>query len=512
MKFRLQTQFAITIIAIILLLVLLLAGSLQFDFSQTIRESRELGSQFTRDALFEQVKKKGFSLAGLLSGSLVNAMYFDNQDLINELARSTREQPGVSYIYIYDRSNRVIQDGTATIKDFGMLLDGKYLQESVRLRQPVSWTTDKILHVTTPIMAGSRILGGIRIGLNLDEIKSDQTNLQNVLARIANDQDTRFAIFTSMSALILIILGIIFAMIAAKRFSRPVNALRDLTDQYSKGNYDADISLNRTDEIGDLANSLTQMAMARKQADAESREHQEQLAHVSRIVTMGEMATGIAHELNQPLAAIAAYIDGSLRRLNSVDEPPKAIIEALEKASDQAIRASNVVQSLRNFVRRHDHKSEKLNVNETVHTALQLLKPDFDLGQVVLTLELASPSPIVLGDSILIQQVVLNLARNSVEAMKSAGSESGNLNIKTSIESDSVLIEILDDGPGVPPELRERLFEPYFSTKKTGLGLGLPICRSIINEFQGQIWYEDPPTHGAAFYIRLPRIRREAAE
>tara|TARA_B100000315_G_scaffold254609_1_gene296046 strand:- start:5357 stop:6895 length:1539 start_codon:yes stop_codon:yes gene_type:complete len=511
MKFRLQTQFAITIIAIILFLVLLLAGLLQIDFVQTIKESRELGSKLTRDALFDQTRKKGLSLAGLLSGSLVNALYFDNQDLINELARSTQGQPGVAYVFIYDRTNRVIQDGTVTIEKFGTLLNDKHLQESVKKRQPVSWTTDKVLHVTTPVLAGSRVLGGVRIGLKLDEIKIDQKNLQDVLARIANDHDTRFAIFTGVSALILIILGIIFAVIAAKRFTRPVNALMDLTDQYSKGNYDADISLNRTDEIGDLAIALKNMATARKLADAESRQHQEQLAHVSRVATMGEMATGIAHELNQPLAAIAAYIDGSLRRLSTENQTPKPIIEALEKASDQAIRAGDVIHRLRDFVRREDHKSEKVEISDTINTAMQLLKADFDLNKVDLSLDLARPSPVVIGDSVLIQQVIFNLVRNSVDAMSSMDSGSGKLIIKTSTDTDSILIKILDNGPGVEPELQKQLFEPYISTKKSGLGLGLPICRSIINELNGQIWYEPPPSQGAAFYIRLPLFSGESA-
>ncbi|MAF50278.1 MAG: hypothetical protein CMM10_18645 [Rhodospirillaceae bacterium] len=242
----------------------------------------------------------------------------------------------------------------------------------------------------------------------------------------------------------------------------------------------------------------------RKLAEEQSRRHQEQLAHVTRVATMGEMATGLAHELNQPLAAITAYINGSLRHLKSEDPPSESIIEALEKASEQAIRAGNVIQHLRDFVRRKDSKSENVDINDAVKKAMQLIKADLDSNQVVLTLDLSQPPAAVVGDPILLQQVILNLARNSVDAMKSKDPGSGELTISTSAEDNSFSIGIKDNGPGIDPKHQEQLFDPYFSTKKSGLGLGLPICRSIINEHGGQIWYEPAPINGAAFHIRLP--------
>jgi len=235
---------------------------------------------------------------------------------------------------------------------------------------------------------------------------------------------------------------------------------------------------------------------ARVLNEEQSRRHHEQLAHVSRVATMGEMATGIAHELNQPLAAIAAYVDGSLRRLNSDGQISKPIIEALEKASVQAIRAGNVIQRLRDFVRREDSKLEDIDINDTIHTALKLLKSEFDMNQVSLKFDLAAEQLNIHGDPILIQQVILNLARNSVDAMSALEPGSRVLTVNTVAEDNSVLIGIDDSGTGIDPQLQEQLFEPYVSTKKSGLGLGLPICRSIINEFGGEIWHEPAATQG----------------
>ena len=179
----------------------------------------------------------------------------------------------------------------------------------------------------------------------------------------------------------------------------------------------------------------------------------------------------------------------------------------MEKASDQAIRAGDVIKRLRDFVRREDSKLEDIDINDTVHTALQLLKSDFDLNRVALKFDLAQDRPIIYGDPILIQQVILNLARNSVDAMNSLESGLGKLKVNTVTEDHSVLIGISDNGPGIDLQLQEKLFEPYVSTKKSGLGLGLPICRSIINEFGGEIWFEPAPANGAVFQIRLPLHR-----
>ncbi|MBT3990882.1 MAG: PAS domain S-box protein [Rhodospirillaceae bacterium] len=241
-----------------------------------------------------------------------------------------------------------------------------------------------------------------------------------------------------------------------------------------------------------------------KNVEEQSRIHREQLAHVTRVATLGEMATDIAHELNQPLAAIAAFIDGSLRRLKSGEVTSESIINALEKASEQAVRAGDVIQHLRDLIRRDDRKSEHLDINDSIDKVLQLLKADLSNKQIKLLLELTDDAPIVRGDPILLEQVILNLVRNSVDILGTVESDRRQLKISSHIESRLVSIIIKDNGPGVAEKYQDQLFEPYFTTKKTGLGMGLPICRSIINEHDGQIWYASEPNQGATFHIQIP--------
>ncbi|MBT4721285.1 MAG: PAS domain S-box protein [Rhodospirillaceae bacterium] len=250
----------------------------------------------------------------------------------------------------------------------------------------------------------------------------------------------------------------------------------------------------------------------RVQAEEDARRQHEQLAHVLRIATIDEMASGIAHELNQPLAAITAYINGSLRHLEAGDLPSRSIAEALEKASEQTIRAGNVIQRLRDYTRRENLQSENVSINDTIQTAMQLIQPELELNQVALTLDLAQPSLAFNGDPILIQQVIINLVSNGINAMKSHPPGSGKLTINTTAEDGMILIGVTDNGPGIEPGIHEELFNPYFTTNESGLGLGLAICQSIVDKHDGQIWCEPAPQEGAEFRIRLPWSVAEITE
>lgn len=255
--------------------------------------------------------------------------------------------------------------------------------------------------------------------------------------------------------------------------------------------------------------ALARDVSERRIRQEKSRLQYEQLAHVARVATMGEMATGIAHELNQPLAAVAAYVDGCLRRLDTGEEMSDAIIQSLRKASEQAHRAGEIISRLRKFVGNVDHTTEKINVNETIHTVLDIIETDLSLNQVELRLNLGPAIPPVAGDSILIQQVILNLTRNAVEAMEAVAPGARALTINTTSEDGVILLAVQDTGAGILAGDKKRVFEPFYSTKSNGLGMGLAICRSIIENHGGKLWLEQAPNLGAAFHINLPRFDAE---
>jgi len=249
---------------------------------------------------------------------------------------------------------------------------------------------------------------------------------------------------------------------------------------------------------------VSQDISAAKRHEEETRQHRDELAHVTRVATMGEMATSLAHELNQPLTALSAYVSGSLQRLKSGEPINGSIIEALEKASEQADRAGYIIRTLRDFVRKKEQKFEIVVINDAVCTATNIMRSELNLSQIDLVLELTASDVQVEGDPILIQQVVFNLLKNSVDSLNGCEPGAGKVTVNTNRNNGLVSCIIEDNGEGVPPENQGRLFEPYFSTKEAGLGLGLPICRSIIEDLNGEIWCEADAAEGSRFQFRLP--------
>lgn len=245
-------------------------------------------------------------------------------------------------------------------------------------------------------------------------------------------------------------------------------------------------------------------------AEMEARRQRERLAHVARLGTMGEMAAGIAHELNQPLAAIANYTQACQRLLAAGDMDPEELGQVLGRVTGQARRAGDVIQRLRAFVRRHTPDRRNRDANELIQEILPLVEMDCRSHEVELALELREDLPRVQVDGVQLQQVLLNLTRNAVEAMNACEPETRRLEIRTRWGGqDEVEICVEDAGPGVPDTLLEQLFEPFFTTKPEGMGLGLSLSRSIIEAHGGTLRYDSGPEKGSIFRIGLPTAPEE---
>lgn len=230
---------------------------------------------------------------------------------------------------------------------------------------------------------------------------------------------------------------------------------------------------------------------------------QAQIRHLSRVSEMGEMASAIAHELNQPLTAIVNYVEASRRTIATTGiAVPDRVHEYMEKAVVQAGRAGDIIRRLREFLRKGEVGRAPEVVNPVVEEASALaLIGSAELG-VRVFMKLGKDLPAVLIDKIQIQQVVLNLVRNSVEAM--AATVRKELTIATDLRDDAVLVAVADTGPGLPEEVASRLFQPFLTTKESGMGLGLSICRSIVEVHGGRIWADGGTNGGTVFYFTLP--------
>jgi two-component system sensor kinase FixL len=242
----------------------------------------------------------------------------------------------------------------------------------------------------------------------------------------------------------------------------------------------------------------------RRQSERRVHDLQRELAHVSRDTAIGTLASALAHELNQPLTALANYLEGARDLLDSTDPKAKEIIrEALSKAATQAIRAGQIVHRLRDFVSRGDTERQIESLSKLILEANALALLGKGAGGIEVEVSLDPGQDLVLVDRVQIQQVLLNVIRNAIEAM--VDSPVRKLAITTcKVPDGHVEIAVADSGAGLSPEVSDHLFEPLFSTKTAGLGVGLSICRTIVEAHGGRIWAGPSPLGGTALHFTLP--------
>ena len=243
----------------------------------------------------------------------------------------------------------------------------------------------------------------------------------------------------------------------------------------------------------------------RKQAEELNRQQQEKLQQTSHLITVGHMASTLAHEMNQPLAAIANYAAGCARRLRAGNWDAQELLAAMEKASAQAERAGRIIQRVRELVRKREPRLVDCDINGVIMNAAGLIEINAEKNHVRIKLELAVELPVALADGVMIEQVILNVARNAIESMRETPPHERELTIQSRLnQGGAIEIEIADTGCGIPASMAGASFEPFFTTKPDGLGMGLNICRSIMELHHGQLWATRNSGRGSTFHLTLP--------
>jgi two-component system sensor kinase FixL len=243
----------------------------------------------------------------------------------------------------------------------------------------------------------------------------------------------------------------------------------------------------------------------RKQREMELQRHRDELAHVSRLTTMGELTASLAHELNQPLTAILSNAQAARRFLEQENVDVEEVKEILGDIIGDNRRAGEVIKRLRRFLKRGELFLKAWDVNDVIQEVVTLIHSDTVIRNVSVHLDLQEELPHVLGDRIQIQQVLLNLIINGLDAMKEVHPESRNLIIKTEYEIDKdVKVSVGDSGTGIQPDQMQLIFEPFHTTKVDGMGMGLSINRSIIQAHQGELWAQNNQNQGATFFFTIP--------
>ncbi|MGY8665150.1 ATP-binding protein [Bradyrhizobium sp. UFLA05-109] len=249
----------------------------------------------------------------------------------------------------------------------------------------------------------------------------------------------------------------------------------------------------------------TAIALEITHRERQLRELQMQLAHANRVATMGQLTASIAHEVNQPITATIGNAEATLRWL--ARQPPRLdeCQQLLARIIKDGQRANNVVGRIRDLTKKVPPRMERMEINGVIGEVIELTRGEAMKSSISVQTHFAEGLPVVKADRIQLQQVVLNLIINAVQALSDGGKGPRELAISTSISGpDGVLVSVRDSGPGISPENLERLFDAFYTTKPGGMGMGLSICRSIIEAHGGRIWATANVPHGAAFHVTIP--------
>lgn len=264
---------------------------------------------------------------------------------------------------------------------------------------------------------------------------------------------------------------------------------------------------DRTRELASALAALRREIIQREESEIKTQRLAAQLAHASRVWTMGHLTAGLAHEVNQPLATISNYVEACDVELTRFDDGPltRRLRHHLDLAKQAALRAGQIVRRMRNFVRPNAPKVADVKIERLIGDVVELCRAEAENSDTEITLDLADEHASVAVDPIQIQQVLVNLVQNSLQAMRDFRIGSKRIEIRTSVADDSVLVEVSDTGPGFDASDSDAVFAPFYTTKRDGLGIGLAICRAIIEDHRGGIWAEVESRNGAKVSFTLPR-------
>ncbi len=296
---------------------------------------------------------------------------------------------------------------------------------------------------------------------------------------------------------------------------RCINQIQEVEGLHKNGSMvplDLSVAEFSIDNAHYFANIVRDVSL-RKHREQQDKAHLDELAHVTRLGLMGEMASGIAHEVNQPLSAISSYTQVSLNLVNNETPDLVKLTEILYKTQQQALRAGRIIHRMREFVKSHAKHRSSADINTLIHDAVSLCIAELKQNCIKLAFELENNLPPIYVDHIQIEQVIINLIRNSVDALQNLpAKQQRQLTIHSRLTlNNSIQVRVKDNGPGLNADQQQQILTPFYTTKADGMGMGLSISRSLVEAHEGTLHFNSEPGKGTTFYFTLP-IRRKSDE
>jgi signal transduction histidine kinase len=299
--------------------------------------------------------------------------------------------------------------------------------------------------------------------------------------------------------LVIVLIAAVFGVVVSRRITRPLERLSSAVRKIAKGDFDVNVAIKSSDEIGELSTSFNDMAGELKERESSLKKAQHALVQSEKMAAVGTLSAGLAHEVKNPLSAVLGYAQLSKRKLDQ----PEALLKHLDTIENETRRCNEIIGNLMQFSRQEKGEHERISVNEVVEKSMAIVDHQLGLKNVEIESVLADELPDISGNANQLQQVIMNLMINAQQAM---GDEGGTVSLATLVDGESLLITVSDTGPGIEPDVAAKIFEPFYTTKPAGqgTGLGLSVTYGIVQDHGGDISVKRSESGGAKFVIALP--------
>lgn len=467
------------------------------------------------EALREQAISDGRDLVTLTSQIVATSLYNSDMRDLDEDLKSLRRYKGILAIQVTDPRGRVLHEGSDGISAYGRRNRDEVTRQALDKRAIITALDGNILSIAAPVLIGERLFGAVHVDISLADLMSHVGSLRREISRISAEERGSLILIISLAMLVLAVVGLLVGILVARGLSHPIKALSSATRGIGQGEEPQGLPIERSDEIGDLARDLQQMAKGLRQTD-----------RLTRLATVGEVAVGVAHELNQPLNTIRMAADNALAALDAPFAETAYLRGKLDLVSQLAGSMGEQIQRMC-AVGRRDERQVLFDPLASLRDALALHGGGLEAEGIELAVAWPDDEPLaLLGLPNQLMQVIVNLIANARDAIvERSGTPMGRLRsvrgkIQIGISADEIArefrLEISDNGGGIPPEIIGRIFDPFFTTKEVnkGTGLGLSISYGIVAGMGGYINVRNGQD-GAIFTVVLPlasAAERRAAE
>ncbi len=482
MRFHLSLRSRLMLSVVSLLIIL---AALTFF----IIEQRE------KKAIFDEQKTKGVTIAKYITQMNLNDVLFWDEE---EIKISIENQPDDEVIYIiFYQPDKKYYVATDFINNYdetyrASLLEGEINEQSSffdrkKLKDRESEKILSILEVEVPIFVkGSpRNWGSIKIGLSLEEME-------------AEIRDTRMRL--SLIVLMGLVIGILGAAWLSRRITEPLNKLVEATVKISKGELSQEIDISSRDEIGNLAQSFNEMSRKLLLARKRMEEANKKLIQAEKLASIGRISAGIAHEIRNPLTSVKLNV----QKLVQSDRLNEAEKEHISLSQEGIGQMEKFIKELLDFTRVSELNLDRFSIEQILEESVKMIADFLALKKIVLEKKFQEGLPQVLVDGDRLRQLFLNILRNAAEALGEEGKIKLSLSLLDKQPVNKIKIEIIDNGCGIPEKDRDVIFEPFYTTKSSGIGLGLPNARKIIEQHKGSIRVKECQGKGTSFEILIP--------